>query len=43
MTITPATELEIAFLNAHGTVTAVGVEGTSSYGLNSPVPPARRA
>ena len=23
----------IAFLNAHGTVTAVGVEGTSSYGL----------
>lgn len=23
----------IAFLNAHGTVTAIGVEGTSSYGL----------
>lgn len=23
----------VAFLNAHGTVTAVGVEGTSSYGL----------
>lgn len=23
----------IAFLNAHGTVTAVGIEGTSSYGL----------
>ncbi|MEU3371096.1 hypothetical protein ABZ734_11540 [Streptomyces sp. NPDC006660] len=33
----------IAFLNAHGTVVAVGVEGTSCYASGSPVPPARRA
>ncbi|MFJ9646203.1 hypothetical protein [Streptomyces sp. NPDC101206] len=33
----------IAFLNAHGTVTAVGVEGTSSTAWGSPVSPAARA